>query len=538
MKGVSAAVREEISGAMAEAGHGERTATARRLAAHFGISVSALYRAIRLGGSARPREPRRPEYRDWTRIVVRLAHEAPRPAPLDLALEAAVESGALPRAAARMPISTIHRVARELGLAVRPRRHNRMHADYPMQAVQIDGSSSEHLVVVEQSGEDDFHLRLHRRPYSAGGYKNKPLAAHRLRVLLYALWDMCTGYVVSRYCVARGESALDAADFLCWALAGQDDPRIPFRGVPDDLWSDQGPLFKSAASRELLERLDINLCAGAAYAKERMGGVERTHRTRWARFERALFLRAGDTISLGELNARLAEFEIRENGCRASRTPVHGRRASRTAAWVALSNARATPLRELPPNPIETIAAQASRTISAAGIVSWGGVEYHCADWHGRPVTARRALGGDSMEITLEDPATGERRLARRYQARPYGDIVGVPLSALDRLLDQPAEHTGADLYAPSAARNLISLPGRSDPALPLANPLDADSLGSLRAAMRLFIAEYPYPLSAQNRAMAEQQITAARFSRRAVMALAQDLLSIPRAGRKKGVGK
>ena len=530
MKGVSAAVREEISGAMAQAGHGERTATARRLAAHFGVSVSTLYRVCRLGGSARPRKPRRPEYRGWTRLVVRLAHEAPKPVPLDLALEAAVESGALPPEASRMPVSTIHRVARELGLTVRRKRHNRMHADYPMQAVQIDGSSSEHLVVVEQIDEDDFLLRLHRRPYSAGGYKNKPLAAHRLRVLLYSLWDMCTGFTSARYCVAKGESALDAADFLCWSLAERDDPRIPFHGVPDDLWSDQGALFKSAASRGLLERLDINLCVGEPYAKERMGGVERTHRTRWARFERALFLRNSDTISLSELNARLAEFEIRENGRRASRTPAHGRRASRTAAWVALTNARETPLRKLPPNPIKTMAAEAARTVSAAGIVSWGGIEYHCKDWHGKPVVARRVLDGDDSEITLEDPATKERRLAKRYQARPYGDIAGVPLTPMDRLLEQPAEHGGADLYAPpTAAPTLASLPARSAPALPLDNPLDADSLGSLRAAMRLFLTEYPYPLSAENRAAVEQQITTASFSRRAVMALAQDLLSIPR---------
>ena len=95
----------------------------------------------------------------------------------------------------------------------------------------------------------------------------------RLRVIVYAVWDMCTGYTLARYTVAKGENALDAMNFLCWALAGKDDPRIPFHGVPDDLWSDQGPLLKSAAARDLLSRLGIRLVKGAPHAKERMGGV-------------------------------------------------------------------------------------------------------------------------------------------------------------------------------------------------------------------------------------------------------------------------
>ena len=67
-----------------------------------------------------------------------------------------------------------------------------------------------------------------------------------------------------------------------------------FHGVPDDLWSDQGPLFKSSAARDLLNRLGIRLVTGEPYAKERMGGVERAHRHRWARFEGALFLHGID----------------------------------------------------------------------------------------------------------------------------------------------------------------------------------------------------------------------------------------------------
>ena len=203
--------------------------------------------------------------------------------------------------------------------------------------------------------DGDYRLRLYDRSYSLPGCRNAP---KRLRVMVYAVWDMCTGYTLARYTVAKGENALDALDFLCWALAEKDDPRIPFHGVPDDLWSDQGPLFKSSAARDLLSRLGIRLVTGAPYAKDRMGGVERAHRHRWARFENALFLRGTETLTLSGLNTRLGEFGISENARRPSRTRVEGRGASRTAAWVALTNRRSADnrLRRLPPNPIATLA--------------------------------------------------------------------------------------------------------------------------------------------------------------------------------------
>ena len=435
MPSLSAAARATIAAALAEAGHGQRGTEARRLGALYGVSVATLYRVAGRGGTKRPRPAARPEYREWARVAVALSHQAPKPVPLDLALRAGVASGALPPEAAAMPVRTLHRLARELGLVVRPKRTHRMHADYPMQAVQIDGSSSEHLVVERVQDDGDVLLALHRRPYSASGYKNKPLGPDKLRVLVYALWDMCTGYTLSRYCVARGERSIDALEFLCWALAQHDDPRIPLHGVPDDLWSDQGPLFKSGPAADLLERLDMNLVTGAPYAKERMGGVERSHRTRWARFERVLFLRGSETIRLSELNARLGEFEIEHNASRKSRTPVAGRAASRTAAWIALTNGRPAdhPLRKLPPDPIETLSQVARRKVDANGMVRWGGEEYEVARLHSCWVVARRAIDG-AGNLVVEDERSGERHVAVRYQARGYGEIRGVPATPLEQL--------------------------------------------------------------------------------------------------------
>lgn len=532
---------------LSEAPRGSRTRTVARLATLFGVSEATVWRAAAVGGTSRKRPPQKPRYRDWTRTAVAIAHRAPKPVPLDLAIQAGLESGELPPEAATMPVATAQRIARtELGLR-RPKLRSRMRAEYPMQAVQLDGSSSEHLVPVRrfgtEDGADDWLLRTHRRPYAATGYKNKPLGPERQRVLVYALWDMCTGYVVSRYAVARGEDAIGAIEFLCWALADKGDLRAPLHGVPDDLWTDQGALFKSRAAGDLLHRLGIALVTGAPYAKERMGGVERSHRTRWSRFERSLFLNAKDQFTLSEVNARLAEFEARENQRRPSRTRVAGRTVSRTAAWTALSNGRPADnrLRRLPENPLETLAQEVRRRVDVSGIVRWGGREYEIeADsaprLAGRRVIVRRSFVTDPDEdlLVIEDPATGERALAHPYRPRAYGEVRSAPATPLERLTEADAVarqsapgNAGADLYRRSDAVSIpgvAAMPTRSEPPVPLDNPLDASCYRNLEQAMRDLAELYPHPLSPGNRDAAATYLERHGLKRQAVVELANRL--------------
>lgn len=532
---------------------GSRTRTVSRLAALYGVSEATVWRAAAVGGKKRRRAPRQPRYRDWTRTAVAIAHRAPRPVPLDLAIRAGLESGELPPEAAAMPVATARRIAREeLGLR-RPKRRSRMRADYPMQAVQIDGSSSEHLVPQRRlesvDGDDDWLLQLHRRPYTASGYKNKPLGPDRHRVLIYALWDMCTGYVVSRYTVSRGEDALGAIGFLCWALEHRGDPRAPLCGIPDDLWTDHGPLFKSAAAADLLRRLGITLVNGAPYEKERMGGVERSHRTRWSRFERSLFLRTESDLSLRDLNSRLAEFEARENANRPSRTKVAGRTVSRTAAWVALTNGRPAdnPLRRLPENPMQTLAREAQRKVDIAGVVRWQGREYEveaaaAPRFVGRRVIARHGLTADPDRdaVVIEDLATGERALAHPYRPRAYGDIRAAPATPLERLTaaDMAARRTardvaGADLFDPKRAKapsGLLPMQARTADADPLEDPLRSGCYRDLDEAMRALVELYPHRLSPANRTAAATYLESHGLAESAVVELASRLLGLNRA--------
>ena len=527
---LSAAACAEIRAALRAAPHGQRAATTGQLAAHYGVSVAQIYRAAELGGAKRQRQQARPEYREWVCVAVAISHRAPKPLSLNLAIEAGIESGALPPEAANLPVATAYRIRRELRLAPTTPRTHRLHADYPMQAVLIDWSSSQHLLADRPDG-DDWVLKLHRRPTPSSGYKNRPLKPHRMRLGVYALWDMCSGYTLARYAVERGESALGALEFLCWALGQEKDSRLVLHGVPDDLWSDLGPLVRSDSAADLLGRLGIALVTGAAYNKARMGGVEQTHRTRWGRFERTLFLRDAETLRLSEINARLTEYTVKENAARQSRTPVAGRPASRTAAWVALTNARPAdnPLRKLPDRPLETLSQEARRKIDFNGIIRWDGLEYEAAAWHDRWVVARRAVDG-SGDLTIEDEATGERSTARRYEPRPYGEIRTAPATPLGKLLtESPAASATADLYAPAEVpSNVVPLPARSAPADPLENPLaGGDACRSIEEAWRLFTGLYPWPLSAANRAFIQGEMEASGLSKRAVTELAQELSAL-----------
>ena len=95
--------------------------------------------------------------------------------------------------------------------------------------------------------------------------------------------------------------------------------------------------------------------------------------------------------------------------------------------------------------------------------------------WQDRKVIAYRAADG-AGDIVVEDKLTGERRPARRYTPRPYGEVRTSPAQPLERLRneDAAAEHEAVDVYAPDPAPVVVPLPARTAPADPVETPLDA----------------------------------------------------------------
>ena len=518
---------------------GARREVVQALADRYGVSAGTVYRLTRPYREAEVRRRRgartgREEYREWVGVAVRWA--ARSGAVLDDAIAAAVEAGDLPREALAMPLSTAYRVRRELGLRPAPKRTQRLHAEYPWQAVQIDGSHSAHMAVLGREG-GDWRLKFHRRRIESGGYKNKPLPPGRERLVYYALWDMCTGYTVSRGYCATGERSADALDFLVNACQPSGDPRLPAHGVPHHLWTDQGPLFKGQAAANLLEALDIEIAAGMPYAKTRMGGVERGWRSRWRRFETALGLR-GDTILLSELNDRLAEYDARENTRRPSRTPVGGRPVSRSDAWAALSSRRPAdrPLHAMPADALAAAAVEARRKLNNSGVFSWDSVQYEVPDWNRCWVICRRPLVGEAAEAgrvvaELEGSDPPERREARRLEPKPYGHVRAAAATPYEKLMEEPAPEGAPDVYAPAAEAGPPRLMRRASPAQPLDNPMDtAGVYASQEDAVHAFATLYPWPLPPSLRSMVAAEILAEGLDRDAVRALAAELAAVREA--------
>lgn len=537
---VTQAQLESVRSEWSDAPRGQRGAILARWAEALGLSPATLYRRLNAAGergTKRPRAAARPQYRDWAEVLANLIARQPEGAiPLHLCLEAAVTpdpaTGAalLPPEAAEVPLGTYQRIIRdELGARERKRRNRRMHADHPNQAWQFDATTSKYLVVRKTLDDGDYLLELHRKPFPASGYKNKPLGPERLRLIYYGIWDMHTGYRMAAPKVARGEAGLDAIEALCAFMAKREDPRDPLHGVPEDLWSDQGPLFKHAATRDLIDRLGIELVTGEAYNKERQGGVEQGWAKLWASFEGSLFLVAPPTgkwtIRLSALQERLVEYFAREN----ARSSRRARLLSRADAWTRGIN-QIGGARLCPESPLETIAREVRRWVDASGVIRWNNEEFAVPELHRTWVIARRALDG-SGRVVVEHEETGKRYDCTPYQPLGYGEFKGSqPKLQIDQARERAKTQPGVpDPYAPAApADNPTVITGRfgprNQPARELADPLQTDRYASLTEAMADFIAQFGAPLSAENRALIEQRILTDGLSKTAVRELAAQL--------------
>jgi hypothetical protein len=528
-----------------ESPHGTRTATADRLAARLGVSRAALYRAfdsLGFSGPKRPRKSKHPERMKWVTTLMRLKAKCPVGLiPTDQCLSAAVKDGHLPPEAALVSPGEFDRLIRAAGAKDDTRRGRRLVADFPMQAVQFDASTSQNFRVVRQlDGGDDRLLELWARPDPASGYKNKPLGEDRERLILYGQWDMHTGLRHMASLAALGESGLDAMEYLVASWVGTDDPAQPWKGKPHDLWTDQGPLVKYAPTKDLLDRLGVHVEDGLPYDHDRQKGIESGWQKLWAGFERQFFLRRTArqkwTMRLSEYRGELATWLEALNG-RPSRCEP---RISRRAAWVKYTN-QAGGVRPCPPDALETVALEVHRSLDGCGVFRWGSdpdtglaLEYEVPKHQSRRVIARRALDG-SDRCMVEIPETGERLVASRFKPLGYGEFRGQPpappleqarAQGADLVCSTPLFAAGSDPSRDAATDpKVVRLPGRSQPVAPLPDPLAVPTTyASLADAMGAFCAIYTDHLDAPTRALVESVLSQAGLSIEATRHLALEL--------------
>ncbi len=525
--------------------HGEKRARIEAAAALYGVSPSTLYRKLGEAGfgSEQRRTPRtldRPEYHAWAGAVMSLALKSPdgRAVPLVLALDAAVRAGVVPPEAARMPLGTLQRIAREAGYREERQRVNWLAAEYAHQVVVFDGSHSQYFSVVKQLDDGDYLLRLDNRPRTQREYKNKPVNKDRQRVIVYAAWEMYSGAQWARYTVGRGENAADGIQFLCDYMLPHPDPADPIRGVMEQLWVDNGPIAKYKPVRDLLGRLGIDVVPGPPYAKERQGGVEQTHRRRWE-FERAFFvarisggeagtLAAGE-LRLSELNGWLQSHLARLNARPSRRDPGLNKYASWQRSIAARGGVRA-----LPDNPIETLATEAPRYVGQNGLFVWDNVWYEVETIFCRHVYARRSLG-DPSKVIVEDIETGQRYAAWKAEPRLLGDYRAFPDTPAQSARKAGEHMAGAIPFDAVADSKVVAFPQRTQPAAALADPLDAGRYSTLSEALRAFAEIHGMPSFAfdhpEQFAEIIEIIQSARLDKDLVRTLALELRDALRVG-------
>lgn len=165
-------------------------------------------------------------------------------------------------------------------------------------------------------------------------YKNKPENLVRVLPDLLTRWVLTeygSGAIATRY-YRGGESTETALDFLMWAMTQRFDASgqaMPFHGVFDMLYTDQGAWAKSGLFKNFCAAMGIKHVAHKAYNSQATGQAENGQKIVEHGFESRLRFMDPATITIDRLNASAELWMHKFNGIR-----KHSRhQMTRYAAW-------------------------------------------------------------------------------------------------------------------------------------------------------------------------------------------------------------
>jgi len=105
-------------------------------------------------------------------------------------------------------------------------------------------------------------------------------------LMLYSIVDDRSGVCYQQYRNVHGEDAGNALRFLFDAMATKDDPDMPFHGIPNVIYMDNGPIAKSTVFQNVMRFLGIEIKIHMPDSKDKRrktarskGKVERAFRT-------------------------------------------------------------------------------------------------------------------------------------------------------------------------------------------------------------------------------------------------------------------
>jgi hypothetical protein len=399
------------------------------------------------------------------------------------AVPMAVKEFGLPAEVLDIPVGTLNRVARDLGLGKSSKRRVRFQASHPNSAHHFDASGSKYLYIAKDLGAGEYLLKLHRP--GAGGYKNKPLKVDRLRPWYYGLVDDYSGRLSIGLTVAPGESAADSLSFLAGAWSET--------GLPDRLYADQGMLKKCLASAELVSRLGVELPEMNPYEKESHGKIERPWRTTWQRLETPFFGVSEwrkFSITLTEFKEHIKRYQDEYNAMphryerSVSRDDMHKRINLRGG------------IVSIPENALSTAARRHKRKVRVDGTFSLEGATYEVKTLHDEWVHVYEGVFQD--RLVVQCIKTGERHEVRAFAPVPEGEYKGVKKTERDRVeetaaeggVDRTALPYAEDAIKESAAPNVARLIDRKrvKEAREIESPFDTERFADVEEAFAEFV--------------------------------------------------
>jgi len=438
------------------------------------------------------------------------------------AIKLAIGNGLIPKEMADVATGTFNRVMRDAGMDKRQRRISRFQAERPNELHHVDASSSQFFYIHRELPDGDYVLKLH---IGVAGYKNKPVPI-RLRPWIYGLTDDYSGVHVARYVAALGESAGDNMDFLSWAW-GQNDDGF-FFGLPEKIKGDLGPMNSSESAPEWFGRLGIEIDDSVPLGKEAHGKIERPWRTQWQRFEKPFFVESNIKkfeITLSELNRRFMIYQQEQNSAKHR----YERKITRQQAWQKISLYGGAVA--MPENAIRTAVRRWSRKVDAAGVFSIDNVPYEVKGLHDAAVWVYQGIFADMMMVV--EQRTGLKFEVENFVPNKIGEYHAAKDSPHQKAIKAAKELTGLTntLYTESPGTlsqitggKVSQIPTRIKETRQIENPLDADRLPSLDAALREFQSLTGFILSPDDRTEVATLIEKNGLSRKFVVNLAMQV--------------
>lgn len=336
----------------AQAAHGDTTAIVQRTAQALDLSIGRAYALItktsQALGLSQPRKRRCDAGAsaitdDELQLIAGVMRTSCRHGKWMLATQDAIEMlVANGKIANPLSAGRVNKLLRERGLHPdqlgAPAPSVRMQVDRVNEVAQMDAS----IGVLYRTPKGEM-LFLQEGVH----YKNKPENLVRVLPDLLTRWvltEYASGAIAARF-YRGGETTEAALDFLMWAMTQRTDVQgraMPFHGVPDMIYTDQGAWAKSGLFKNFCSAMGMKHQTHAPYNSQATGQVENAQNLFERGFESRLRFMDPQALTIERLNAGAELWMHSYNGTR-----KHSRhQMTRYAAWSLI---RSDELRIAPP---------------------------------------------------------------------------------------------------------------------------------------------------------------------------------------------